>query len=144
MKLILLILLLGSAVTAQSQFHLKITCNPDHNGQINPMWANNYVITYTNDNWKHSHLLNWQVTYQGFDNDGIIFYTSYWQPCTFQGQQYAFEVAHKLTSQYAVGNFLTSEYQKHLNLKAKYDKIIETLSFGESKPQNCPKEIVIK
>ena len=108
MKKILLIVICFVSVAASAQFHLKITCNPDHGGQVNPKWANNYVITFTNDNWRHSHLLYWQRTYEGFDNNGITFYTSYWQACSFQTQEDAFQIANDLKSQYAVGKSKSS------------------------------------
>jgi len=99
---------------------------------------------YTVDNWEHSHLLYWQCTYQGYDNSGVTYYTSYWEPCTFAGQTQAFEIAHNLTTAYAVGKWSAVEYQKHLQLKGKYDRIIEKLNFKEIKNQNCKQEIVIK
>jgi myosin-crossreactive antigen len=143
MKLLTILLLIS--LTTQAQFHLKVTCNPDHNGRVNPQWFNNYVISYTNDNWQHSFLINQQATYSGFDDNGETYYVSYWQPATFQTQGDAYQVAKKLTSRLAVGKFLSSEYQRHLHLYQKYEAIKKKLCFGcKNQPQSCAKEIVIK
>lgn len=144
MKFILMAFIFFNTLNAHAQFHLKITCNPDNGGLTNPEWLNNYVIMYTTDDWKHSHLLYWQATYQGYDNNGVTFYKSYWESCSFAGQKEAFEIAHNLTTEYSVGKWSSLEYQKHLQLKEKYDRILAKLNFKRIENQNCKEEIVIK
>jgi hypothetical protein len=76
MKYFLFALLLFACSSLVAQFHVKVTCNPDHEGIVNPAWRNNYIVEWTSDNWVHSFIIQDQLTWQGYRDDGSDYYSS--------------------------------------------------------------------
>lgn len=107
-------------VWGQAQFHIKVTCNPDHAGKVNATWLNNYIVIYTADEGKHWFPIQDKVTYQGFRDDGTVFHTCAYEIPSFRTQQEAFLYALPLASLEKVGWFEAGGYQAYLDCSASY------------------------
>lgn len=107
MKLLFFLLL---PVTSFCQFHVAVEANPDNHGEVNISWMNNYVVTYTNDNWQTKTIIKAQLTYSGFDDNGITFYTSYYDKITFHKQVDAISFAKQFKNIGAIKKYDASEF----------------------------------
>lgn len=122
------------AISAQAQFHVRVTCNPDNDGQTNTRWLNNYVVEYTGDNWQHSNIIQGQLTYSGFRDDGTTFYVSYYQKSAFQKLSEAVAYAKHFTSIEYIHEYDSLMLQRHQQLSASYALQNKKHPIGTKKP----------
>lgn len=120
MKYIFLLTLLSVTMVGKSQFHVKVTCNPNNEGKINPAWLNNFVVEYTVDNWVHAILINDRLIGQGFRDDGSAFYLAFWEPESFQTIDEAAQYAKTFKTRSIVGRYEALAYADYLRLDKKY------------------------
>jgi hypothetical protein len=81
------------AVNTNAQYHVKVVPNPMHHGAVSYAWQNNYVITYTLNNWRDSLFFYDCNTYSGQDNDGRAYNVCFYEIRTFSKINEAAQVA---------------------------------------------------
>lgn len=141
MKLLLFLLL---PLTSLCQFHVAVEANPDNHGETNVAWKNNYIITYTVDDWKTKTIIKAQLTYSGIDDNGITYYTSYYEKITFEKKADAIAFAKQFKNIELVKKYDVSELAKHNRLKLKWDTDNKKLCFGcKDRKNEKPKPIIV-
>lgn len=142
--LIMLIVLAGVNLRCSAQFHVKVTCNPEHNGMANPEWMNNYVVVYTLDNWKHQETIKDQATYRGFRDDGTDFYISLYEVISFREVREAIAYAKRFSSPARVGLLEASAYAKHLKMSEQWrlENVKHPIQGGAPKPGSCSEKTI--
>lgn len=126
----LLFALMLTACSVKGQYHIQVEPNPDHNGEINPRWTNNYVVAFTMDDWKTKSLISSQQTYQGYDDNGVTYYVSYYKTETFQLKEDAIRFAKQFASINKVGKYLKDQLMTHKRMHIHYEGIKSRLCFG--------------
>lgn len=129
MKQILLIIALVCAGNCYGQYHVKVIPNPNNGGFVSAHWVNNYVVSYTTDNWKHHYELFHQETYMGYDNDYNKYYISYYEVHSFNGQADAISFASKFTTLNKVRRYDSLEMAKHSNLNKQFTEDVKHKNF---------------
>jgi hypothetical protein len=144
MKYAIIISLVFLYSTAYSQFHVRVECNPDNEGKVNPAaWLNNYVIAYTLNDWQTEFLVFSQATYNGFDDNGNVFHDSYYEKMTFQKMDEAISIAKNyFHDEEDVGEFESLQYKNHLELQVKYEEHNKKLCFGCNDKRSVQCEII--
>lgn len=144
-SLLICLIALSMGARAQGQYHVRVVCNPDNGGHVSPEWVNNYIINYTWDNWKHSAPICAQQTYEGTDDNGIKYYTSYYQKVVYRDANDAAVIAGYFAILKAVNYFQAKEKKKHQNLSRRFDAATKKLCFGckPAKHIKCCKAINI-
>lgn len=142
MKQILLATLIACSGCAWGQYHVKVIPNPRNGGAVGPQWVNNYVVSYTTDNWSHSYELYSQVTYYGYDRDGKVYNSSYYEVRSFNSQLDAVSFASKFTNINKVRRYDAEQVAKHNKLKEEWDKETGKMNFKDP-PVKKAKEISV-
>lgn len=135
MKLLLPFLLMIPIVSL-SQFHVRVEPNPANNGEVNPAWMNNYIITFTLDEWTTSAPIKSQLTYYSHDDNGRVYYISYYDILTFQNKEDAIRLAKDLKSAIIVSRYLRNNLLEHQRLREKFEYEKRKLCFGCKKREN--------
>lgn len=130
MKRLLTVLAVLVFVNAKAQFHVQVEANPDNKGDVNISWINNYVVFYTNDNWKTKAIIKAQLTYMGYDDNGKVFYTSYYDKVVFQKQNQAIRFAKNFKAYSSILNWDMKELKNHVMLTEQYNEEKKKLCFG--------------
>lgn len=144
MKPLFIVILFFSGLVSNAQFHVKVICNPDNNGQVNPKWLNNYVIEYTSDNWRHFQIIKDQFTYGGYRDDGTDFFISQYENSTFQTMNEAVRYAKYFVSLEFIGRYEAYAYSRHLKLSEQFriENIRHPIHGGQNKNAQCEEKII--
>ncbi len=134
---------LCSATAGMSQYHIRVECNPDNNGIVNSEWLNNYVISYTTDNWKTDKLLKGEMTWEAIDNPYIK--ESTYEKVYFRDRDVAILYAQMFSSIEKVERHEADDYKKHL-LLVKQFALLRAKEPTPGKPKkdtNCCKPVIV-
>lgn len=121
MRAILTIVFSIFCFAGKAQYHVNVIPNPSHKGQVNKGWMNNYVVSYTNDNWKTSKVVNSQITYSGYDAQNQKYYTSYFEIISFQNIKDGVAFAKQFQTLKSVERYEKYMWEQHIRLKTKWD-----------------------
>lgn len=130
MKKYLIVSLILCSTFCNGQFHVRVVANPSNDGLVNPAWLNNYIVVFTNNDWKTSDPIKCQETWSGFDDNSVTFDTSEYDVPSFQKQPEAISFAKQFKNIDIVRKYLYEQYVKNLKLDKEFKAQNKKLCFG--------------
>lgn len=115
MKLLTTSLFIILSFAVRGQFHVKVACNPDNGGKVDPTWETNYTVFYTLDNWKHSLRISDIEGSYILGDDTKTPMDFYFVPFTFKTMDQAVAYAKQFYSAEFVGIYEAKEYELFLS-----------------------------